>query len=140
MIVNDPRNETSQSSGRAFSHVDSLEKQVRYGAQFKTFKVCNHLTDNILWQHFWAIHITWNKKWEISHHLKEGNWGRQVCVSISQHSFSSWKATLIRPRVTTQVRTAWLRFKLRLFKCLLGNILRGKQLFCTIIRVASIFF
>ena len=38
MIVNDPRNETSQSSGRAFSHVDSLEKQIRYGAQFKTFK------------------------------------------------------------------------------------------------------
>lgn len=136
MIVNDPRNETSQSSGRAFSHVDSLEKQVRYGAQFKTFKVCNHLTDNILWQHFWAIHITWNKKWEISHRLKEENWGRQVCVSISQHSLTSWKATLIRPRVTTQVRTAWLRFKLRL----LGNILRGKQLFCTIIRVASIFF
>ena len=38
MTVNDARNETSQSSGRVFSHVDSLEKQVRYGAQFKTFK------------------------------------------------------------------------------------------------------
>ena len=38
MTLNDARNETSQSSGRVFSHVDSLEKQVRYGAQFKTFK------------------------------------------------------------------------------------------------------
>ena len=112
MIVNDVRNGKSQLSGRAFSHVDLLEKQVRYGAQLKTLKVCTHLTDNNVCKHFWAIHLTWNRIWESSHRFKEGDWGQQVRVSMLQHRFTSWKATLIRPRVTTQVRTAWLRFKL----------------------------